>query len=174
MPQKKPKTLPSSPQGSKWQKVEGVGKATPAYTPSYAKYSQPRFSPKKAVRSFRDLDVYRHTMECSLWVTRELLPDLDKDHFPLTEGMKNTALTIPLFIADAHGLRFSDFPKAVQTLEAAMRGCNKMIVYLEQASGLSKRVDHDIIEDISNCYMQVRGKMLRLLRAWEKFQKLPQ
>lgn len=121
---------------SKWEGAEsgnGAKNVGGSYTPQYAGKSVPRFSPKKAVRSFRDLEVYQKTMECSVLINAELIPILTKDKFPLVEGMQNCSLNIPLNIAEAHGLRFSNFERAVTTLESAMQGCNKMIVYLEQA-----------------------------------------
>ncbi|PIR86063.1 hypothetical protein COU14_01040 [Candidatus Kaiserbacteria bacterium CG10_big_fil_rev_8_21_14_0_10_44_10] len=139
-----------------------------AYVPTYAK-APARFSPKKAVRSFRDLEVYQKTIECSVLISAELIPILKKDKFPLVEGMQNCSLNIPLHIAEAHGMRFSNFDRAVTLIEGAMQGCNKMIVYLEQAQGLTNNADDNFLEDMSNRYMQVRGKMLRLERSWQKF-----
>lgn len=163
--------------GSKWEKVEGgavkgqgnVGSGS--YTPQYAKKNSPRYSPKRTVRSFRDLEVYQVTMECSVLICAELIPILEKDKFPLAEGMRNCALSIPLLIAEAHGMRFADFNRAVVTLEQAMQGCNKMIVYLEQVQGLSHNADDSLLEDMSGRYLRVRGKMLRLERSWQKFQQ---
>lgn len=142
-----------------------------AYTPQYARRSSPKYSPKKAVRSFRDLEVYQRTMECSVLISAELIPILEKEKFPLVEGMRNCALGIPLLIAEAHGMRFANFERAVMTLEGAMQGCNKMIVYLEQVQGLSHNADDGFLEDMLNRYIQVRGKMLRLERSWQKFQQ---
>ena len=140
-----------------------------AYTPRYAK-TPAKYSPKRTVKSFRDLDVYRITTDCALTLAREVLPILEKDKFSLVDGMRDCALSIPLRVAEAHGMRFSDFAVAVRTLESAMQGCNKMIVYLEQASGLSYNVDVAVLEEFMQKYLQVRGKMLRLERSWQKFQ----
>lgn len=145
---------------------------TGTYTPQYANRSSPKYSPKKTVRSFRDLDVYRIMMECSILINSELMPVLEKEKFPLSEGMRNCSLSIPLLIAEAHGMRFSNFARAVATIESAMQGCNKMIVYLEQAQGLSKHADGGFIEDMSGRYMQTRNKILRLARAWQKFHQI--
>jgi hypothetical protein len=108
-------------------------------------------------------------MECSVKVSKEVLPQLTKAGYPLVEGMKNCALSIPLLVAEAHGMRFQNFDKAITTLETAMQGCNKMIVYLEQASGLHEKLDGVVIDDLSSRYLLVRGKMLRLERSWQKF-----
>ena len=137
------------------------------YRPSICK---PAFVPKKPIRSFRDLEVYQKTSECSVLVLKFIIPELTKQKFTLCEGMTNCALSIPLCIAEAHSMRFSDFKTAVATIEKAMRGCNKMIVYLEQAIGLyGEQVDVSLIQDLCLRYVAVRGKMLRLERAWQKY-----
>lgn len=67
-------------------------------------------------------------------------------------------------------MRFSDFKMAIATLEKAMTGCNKMIVYLEQSFGLyGKKLEESLIQDLSLRYINVRGKMLRLERSWQKY-----
>ena len=167
---------------SKWEQVEGDGykgqapkrqatSGSGTYIPQYAKQNKSRYSPKRTVRSFRDLEVYQVTMECSVLICAELIPILEKEKFALSEGMRNCTLSIPLFVAEAHGMRFSDFNRAVATLEQAMQGCNKMIVYLEQVQGLSHNADDSLLEDMSGRYLRVRGKMLRLERSWQKFQQ---
>src|SRR3989344_7666128 len=76
---------------------------TGAYTPRYAR-APAKFSPKRAIHSFRDLEVYQQTLQCSVLITSELIPILAKEKFPLVEGMQNCALSIPLYIAEAHGM----------------------------------------------------------------------
>ncbi|MDO8564768.1 MAG: hypothetical protein Q7R88_02110, partial [bacterium] len=93
----------------------------------------------------------------------------------LLEGMTNCALSIPLYIAESHGMRFSDFKMAVATLEKAMQSCNKMVVYLEQAAGIyGNKIPVDMLLDISRRYMDVRGKMFRLEKSWQKFRQSDQ
>lgn len=156
---------------SKWENAGTSGGKS--YTPQYAKRSNPAYSPKKTVRSFRDLDVYRIMVECSIRISNELMPVLENEKFPLVEGMRNCSLSIPFLIAEAHGMRFSNFARAMTTIESAMQGCNKMVVYLEQAQGLSKNADGSFMQDMSGRYMQTRNKILRLERAWQKFHQIP-
>ena len=163
---------------SKWDNVgTGIQKRSPStpgstgtanYVPKYAR-TPAKFSPRRAVRSFRDLEVYQKTMECSILVGKHIEPELAKQQSPLLDGMRNCALSIPLFVAEAHGLRFASFEKGVATLERAMQDCNKMIVYLEQVTGLYETIDKELATDLSMRYMLVRGKMLRLERSWQKF-----
>ncbi|MFA6273213.1 MAG: hypothetical protein WC673_01850 [Candidatus Paceibacterota bacterium] len=130
------------------------------------------FKPKKPIRSFRDLEVYQKTLEGAVIFYKDIRPELVKLKYDLLEGMTNCALSIPLFIAESHGMRFSDFKVAVVTLEKAMLGCNKMIVYLEQVAGIyGAKLSSDLIEDLSRRYMDVRGKMFRLEKSWQKFRQ---
>src|SRR3989344_5514001 len=107
-----------------------------------------KFIPKKPIRSFRDLEVYQKSLECSVLFSTDIKPKLEKLGYDLREGMTNCALSIPLYIAEAHSLRFSDFKSAIATLEKAMMGCNKMIVYYEQVKGIyNKGLPADLIDD---------------------------
>jgi hypothetical protein len=133
------------------------------------------FKPKKPIRSFRDLEVYQKTLECAVIFSKEIKPKLAKLNYDLLDGMTNCALSIPLYIAEAHGLRFSDFKVAISTLEKAMLGCNKMIVYMEQTGGIyGKDLQMDLLDDISKRYMDTRGKMWRLEKSWQKFRQADQ
>lgn len=131
-----------------------------------------KFQPKKPIRSFRDLEVYQKTLECSVLYSTDIKPKLEKEGYDLREGMTNCALSIPLYIAEAHSLRFSDFKSAIATLEKAMMGCNKMIVYYEQVKGIySKGLPAELIDDLSMRYMTTRGKMFRLEKSWQKYRQ---
>ncbi|MEK7169406.1 MAG: hypothetical protein AAB700_01040, partial [Patescibacteria group bacterium] len=93
-----------------------------------------KFYPKKPMRSFRDLEVYAKTLECAVAVAssvRKMVPE-----FLHNEGMTNCALSIPLWIAEAHSIRFADRKESIALLEKAMAGCNKMVVYFEEATGI--------------------------------------
>lgn len=128
------------------------------------------FKPKKPIRSFRDLEVYQKTLECAVIFSTSIKPELVKLKYDLLEGMTNCALSIPLFVAESHGMRFSDFKLAIATIEKAMLSCNKMIVYLEQAIGIyGTKFPVDLADDLSHRYMDARGKMFRLEKSWQKF-----
>ncbi|KKW09484.1 MAG: hypothetical protein UY44_C0001G0049 [Candidatus Kaiserbacteria bacterium GW2011_GWA2_49_19] len=134
-----------------------------------------KFQPKKPIRSFRDLEVYQKTLECAVIFSTDIKPQLAKLNYDLLEGMTNCALSLPLYIAESHGMRFSDFKLAVATLEKAMQGCNKMVVYLEQSAGIyAGKIPTDMLLDISRRYMDVRGKMWRLEKSWQKFRQADQ
>ncbi len=131
-----------------------------------------RFQPRRPVHSFRDLEVYQRMMDCSVLIVKNIRPALVKVKYPFLENMVGCAMSIPLYIGESHSLRFSDFNLAVATLEKAMVGCNKMIIYLEQSAGLyGKKINIDLVDDLMRRYIDTRGKMLRLEKAWQKYRQ---
>lgn len=133
------------------------------------KYSK-TFTPRKPVRSFRDLDIYQKTLECSVLIVKDLAPVLKKLKYSFEENMVNCAMSVPLFISEAHSLRFASFEGGVMLLEKSMVGCNKMIVYLEQMKGVyGSKIDVDLIDDLINRYADSRTKSFHLEKSWKRF-----
>src|ERR1035437_6996658 len=134
------------------------------YKPRYT------FKPKKPVRSFRDLEVYQKTLECSVIIDKDIIPSLEKVKDPKIEELSKNAMAIPLYISEGHSLRFADFALALGYIEKALSGCNRMSVYLDHIKGLyGDKVKVDLIEDLINRYTLVRGKIFRLEQSWKKF-----
>jgi len=128
------------------------------------------FTPKKPVRSFRDLDIYQKTLECSVIIVKDLVPVLEKLDYSFKENMVNCAMSVPLFIGEAHSLRFASFEGGVMLLEKSMAGCNKMIVYLEQMKGIyGSKIDVDLVDDLINRYADSRTKSFHLEKSWKRF-----
>ncbi len=135
------------------------------------KYSKP-FTPKKPVRSFRDLDVYQKSMECAVIIAKNVKPKLKTLKYDYLENMLNCSMSVPLYIGEAHSTRFADFKGGVSLLERAMAGCNKMVVYLEAIKGLyGSKIDGELIDDIIGRYMEGRTKMFHLEKSWMRFKE---
>lgn len=133
-------------------------------------YYKRQFFPRKPVRSFRDLEVYQKMLECSVIIAKDLRPILAKLKYDFLENFINCAMSVPLYVAEAHSVRFASFNEGVNLLEKAMLSCNKMVVYLEQASGLyGKKLPLDLVEDLTRRYIETRGKMFRLEKSWKKY-----
>lgn len=131
-----------------------------------------KFTPKKPVRSFRDLEVYQKTLECSVLIDKDIIPALEKVKDSRTEELSKNAMAIPLYISEGHSLRFADFALALGYIEKALSGCNRMSVYLDHIKGTyGDKVKVDLIEDLINRYTLVRGKIFRLEQSWKKFMK---
>lgn len=129
-----------------------------------------QFTPRKPVRSFRDLDIYQKTLECSVLIVKDLVPVLDSLGYSFKENMVNCAMSIPLFISEAHSLRFASFEGGVMLLEKSMAGCNKIIVYLEQMKGIyGSKIDVDLVDDLINRYADSRTKSFHLEKSWKRF-----
>lgn len=129
-----------------------------------------KFNPKKPVHTFRDLEVYQKTMECSVLVVKDLRPKLARLKYPFLENMVNCAMTAPLLLGEAHSLRFGDHQRAILLLERAMADCNKMVIYLEQARGIyGAKLPFELVEDLVKKYADLRGKIFRLEKSWQKF-----
>ncbi len=136
-----------------------------SYSNSYHK-----FTPKRPVRSFRDLEVYTKTLENAVDIVNKISSPKTFEKFPQREQMTNCALTIPLLIAEAHSIRFADHAYAIQLLEKAMAGCNKTIVYLEELRGIyGAKIDGTTAETLVQSYILIRGKMFRLEKTWQKW-----
>src|SRR3989344_2051318 len=116
----------------------------------YPEYKTRRsFTPKKPVRTFRDLEVYQKTLECSVLIVKDIRPALVKLKYDFLENMTNCSMSIPLYIGEAHSMRFASLSQGVLLLEKAMACCNKMVIYLEQAKGLyGEKMNTDLVEDI--------------------------
>lgn len=138
-------------------------------------YAQSRyktnFTPRKPVKTFRDLDIYQKTMGCAVIVVKSIRPKLVTLEYPFTEGMTDCAMTVPLSIGEAHSIRFGDFAKGLGLLEKAMSGCNKMIIYLEHIKGMyGAEVDVDVLDEIVARYAESRTKTFHLECSWKKWQ----
>ncbi|MDO8602071.1 MAG: hypothetical protein Q7R62_03030, partial [bacterium] len=113
------------------------------------KYSKYQFTPKKPVKTFRDLDIYQQTMNCAVIVVKNIRPKLVTLRYPFLEGLMDCTMTVPLSIGEAHSIRFGDFTRGLALLEKAMSGCNKMIIYLEHIKGMyGDKVDAGVIDEI--------------------------
>src|SRR3989344_1902642 len=129
-----------------------------------------KFSPKKPVRSFRDLEVYQKALECSVLISSDVAPRAKEFGYLHHDAMLQCALSVPLLVAEAHSLRFADFALALGYIEKAMSSCNKAVVYLDQVKGLyGTKANPDLLEDIASRYVFTRLKMFRLERSWRKF-----
>ena len=128
------------------------------------------FTVKKVVRSFRDLEVYQTTLGASVIVAKNIKPKLKILKYALADNLTDCSMSIPLFIAEGHSIRFGDHKQGLLLLERAMAGCNKMIVYLEQVRGIyGVKVDGELIEDLVRRYADVRTRIFHLEKSWQKW-----
>lgn len=130
-----------------------------------------KYLPKKPVFRFTDLEVYQKTMAASVIIIKDIKGRLIEAGYPFTELLVNCAMNLPLQIGEAHSMRFGNHNYALELIEKAMANCNKMVVYLDQVRGIyGDKINSDLIEDLIKRYQDVRGKIFRLEKAWQKFE----
>ena len=161
------------------------------YQSKYKYQTQKAFTPRKPVKTFRDLDIYQTAMNCAVIVMKDIIPVLEKmgqvksgksstqrtgnvKHgdvkYPFLDGFMDCTMTVPLSIGEAHSIRFGDFVKGLALMEKAMSGCNKMIIYLEHIKGMyGSKVDADVIDEIIARYAETRTKAFHLELSWKKW-----
>lgn len=129
-----------------------------------------KFSPKKPVNKFTDLDVYQQAMAASVLVLKDIKPSLVKFKYQFSESLINSAAALPLWIAEAHSIRFGDHGESLAVLEKVMAGCNKMVAHLEQIKGVyGSKLDISLLDDLIKRYHETRTKVFRLAKSWQKW-----
>ena len=146
----------------------------------------------RPIKSFQDLEVYQKLLAISVAVAKRISlghsrPDRESicidSHFPARSAFSPAdaggrgndklvaiVLDLPVKIATAHSLRFSDQTKAIQILEEIMLICNILIVYLEQYRDLENTdIETEFFVEQIKSILTVRGKILRLQFSWKKF-----
>ena len=136
-------------------------------------YRKTAFRVKKPIRSFRDLEVYQRTNQAATEIMTKVIPLLGDSNSPIKERLVDCCLKIPESIATAHSHRF-ETGEELRFLEDALEGCNKAVVYLEQARDIFiKDIEsRALCDDLIKRYILVRRKIFNLYRAWKRFQKV--
>jgi len=136
-----------------------------------APYRKSAFRVKKPIRSFRDLEVYQRTLEYATEIMTKVVPLLGDGNSPVKEKLIDCCLKIPEVIASAHSRRF-EAKDELKPLDEAMEGCNRAVVYLEQARDIFlKDLDgRAVCDDLIKRYILIRRKVFNLYKAWKKFE----
>jgi len=165
--------------------------------PNYSNQGQYRpYSPKQAVKTFTDLDIYQRAEQSSVFVCAQLIPALKKKNPPkakrgakrktptnpnreayqtaiedsIVKSLANTSLEIPRLIAEAHSKRFGTGLECLAILDKVMLKCNLAVVYLEQARDiLDLSLQAERLNEQIQTYFYIRRKTLNLQRVWRKY-----
>lgn len=138
------------------------------YKPSYKKSA---FRVKKPIRSFRDLEVYQRAQEAATEIMAKIVPLMGEGNLPIKDKLIDCCLKIPESIASAHSHRF-ETGEELKFLDHALEGCNRVVVYLEQARDIFiKEIEgRAVCEDLIKRYILTRRKIFNLYKAWKKFE----
>lgn len=124
-----------------------------------------KFSPRRPIKSFQDLEVYQKLLAVSVAVAKRIN----------NQKIIDVALELPVKIARAHSVRFSDKKRAIEILEDVMLGINILIVYLDQYRDIeNKDIELEFFEEQINSLSVCRWKVMHLARSWEKFSQIPE
>lgn len=159
-----------------WNKDKNVNKGWDSTAGQY------RHRVAKPVHKFTDLEVYQHTLAASVIILKDIQPKLAEVKYVFTENMTNCATSLPMWLSEAHSMRFvADHGVALGLLEKVMAGCNKMVVYLDQIKGMYRPdaevkqsvkrqgFDPGLIDDLIRRYHDIRAKVFRLEKSWQKW-----
>lgn len=148
-----------------------------------------RYYPKRPIKSFQDLEVYQKALAICVAVVKRTRPQkisrgtrgkaktLTGNHDSsevkeIITKLHQTALYLPVLIATAHSVRFSNQEQAIAKLEEAMLNSNLTVVYLEQFRDLgNQKIEREFFEEQIKNLLAVRMKIMRLQRSWKKFFK---
>jgi len=130
------------------------------------------YYPKRPVKSFQDLEVYRKLLAISVVIVKKIPLNME---IGLTKDLHDCMLSLPIKIAAAHSLRFGNSEQAIRILEEIMVGCNKTVVYLELYRDLYNQtgsIELSFFEEQIKNILSTRFKILHLQRSWIKFTPL--
>lgn len=129
-----------------------------------------KFSPRRPIKSFQDLEVYQKLLAVSVAVAKRITLQGLPLQIVQGEALIKLALELPVKIARAHSVRFSDKTRAIGILEDVMLGTNILIVYLEQYRDIeNKDIELEFFEEQIGSLLTCRWKVMHLARSWEKF-----
>jgi len=139
--------------------------------------------PKRPIKSFQDLEVYQKTLGISVVIVKRIpLPKLqgvesttpaDNCSINIIDRLHQCVLSLPILIATAHSIRFSNPHEAIDNLEKAMLNINLTIVYLEQFRDIvNNNIETEFFEEQIKNLIQSRSKILHLQLSWKKFMKI--
>ena len=141
----------------------------PIYPDRRGFFKKTRFSVKKPIRSFRDLEVYQRTARLATEIYSKIMPVLEGKNCPVKDKLTEIALFIPSSIAVAHSRRFEG-KEELKIMEEILEACNKAVVYLEQIMDIfAQELDRVLCEDLIKRYIYARRKIFNLYKAWLRF-----
>jgi len=146
---------------------------------NYTNYDKTKYTPKKAVKTFLDLEVYQKSLEASVFTANEIIKKFQEKNKPakgediaakIIDCIGICSMKIPHLIAEAHSCRFGSSTKCLDILDEAMLQCNKAVAYIEQTRDICEtKVEWEKFDELIKKYFYIRRKVLNLQRVWRKY-----
>lgn len=142
-----------------------------AYKPK-GKLEYKKYRVRGHIRSFRDLEIYKHTTLLSSQLYLLELPKNLKGKKLLEEELailRNLSKQTPRLIAESYGDRFTNMDLAYQKLEQAAQQITATIAKMDFLIAAIENTEtkQEFIKLISR-YQTQRRKILNLKKAWER------
>lgn len=137
------------------------------YDKKFSNLEYKRFRVKSAVRSFRDLEVYRKTNQFAAEIYKIELPKSFAGLKSEFDSLKNIAKSIPELIAESYGDKFSDLALSLGKLEKAAQVISGVITRIDFLALSADEVEtRETLNKLLRQYQIQRVKILNLKRAW--------
>jgi hypothetical protein len=131
-----------------------------------------KFRVKSPIKTFRDLEIYKHTNQLSVEILQFELPITIDHRKRLSEEcslLYELSKKVPCLIAEAFGDRFNDINVGMQKLENTAQIVSSIIAKIDF---LVASIDHQDTKETLNMFLKKyqiqRVKILNLKRAWER------
>ena len=131
-----------------------------------------KFRVRTAIKSFRDLDVYKNATQLSADIFKLKLPEKYRKSEKIKAELNilfDLSKNIPRLIAESHSQKFTDLPGASGKLEKAAQICNLIVSKIDFLSIVVDDAEfRGLLLTILNKYPTNKMKILNLKKAWNK------
>ncbi|MFH1845948.1 MAG: hypothetical protein ABH869_00085 [Candidatus Omnitrophota bacterium] len=130
-----------------------------------------KYRVKSAIKSFRDLEVYKKTNQYAAELFQFKVPKSAQYLKEEVALLRDMAKHIPKLIAESYGDRFSEPETAFKKLERTAQYFSNVITkidFLLMSMGDKDKEKKDFLLKILKKYQIQRVKVLNLKRAWER------
>lgn len=125
---------------------------------------------KPKIKSFRDLDVYQSSYECSIIVITKLLVKLPaSERFDLKDQLSRSVKAIPRLIAEGYAKRHQKFGFQ-KYLDDALAESNETIVGIEMCRDLYQ-INPELCAELVDKYDKISRQLYKLAKSWSSFSR---
>lgn len=126
-----------------------------------------KFRVKSAVRSFRDLEVYKKTNQLASDIFKLELPKSCAAIKGELDALRAEVKLVPLLIAESYGDKFSDIAVSLDKLEKACRIISGAVAKIDfLVISINETETKEVLNKLLKQYQAQRVKILNLKKAW--------
>jgi len=129
-----------------------------------------KYRVRTAIKTFRDLEVYKQTTQLSSEIFQLEISAAEKNEAKLideAEILYNLSKNIPRLIAESYGDKFSEFDKAMKKLEKTAQLISTVISKIDfLTAAVETQKTKEVLNKFLKKYQIQRVKILNLKKAW--------